>query len=635
MPGRVLLPQLHSFRLRGFEPVFNREVMFELVAGYNLILGGNAIGKTTLVQAVVYGLTGGSEDFESSREFRWSHSYFRGRLARGELRNASIEVEFGLGKRVCAVRRGFIGNHVTGFRGNKRGTWIDEREQAGAAFANALLRYGGYASVDDFAFIIHRLLYLPESRRLLAWDTEAQLRLLMILNQDLAPERSFEDRRNSLQKLDSKKRHTRVAINKAESELTSLIEYDETVDAPDEPSTEPAVSLAALNEALRDWQTRARERVRAEREVQTFAKNLNSITREIEALQEQIDAEESAIILRLLDQHERDTRLPLQKLVERGICPACGTEQPTLQGIAIEHLRRRGCALCGSAVQSQEAGTLTTLRSRMAEKLSAQRSLQESLATADNRLTVLRTEEEAAQARVNELRFAQPVVMLAERHLPLQSQQNLRQLKATLEQQELDLEAQITGLKSDLDEEYTAFRMAMSLRTEELARLYADYATAFLGLTCDLVESASSDNFLDLVLFVPRFEDVVRTTEDSCSEAQRFFLDIAFRMALIDLAATLNGHQSSFVCETPETALDLSYVDNVVQMFAKFCRQAHTLLLTANVQRHGFAELMLSDTPVRQRRRRVLNLFSLGRLSSVQQGKIRKIDAAVRAMMGE
>ena len=43
----------------------------------------------------------------------------------------------------------------------------------------------------DFSFLVHRLLYLPESRRLIAWDMDAQVRILMLLNQDVALEEDF------------------------------------------------------------------------------------------------------------------------------------------------------------------------------------------------------------------------------------------------------------------------------------------------------------------------------------------------------------------------------------------------------------------------------------------------------------
>jgi hypothetical protein len=257
------------------------------------------------MQAIIYGLTGGSETFEADKHLRWSHAYFRGRLAPSNTRAASVEVDFSFGDHDFSVRRSFAGNAVVGFRsGGRRSQWLEDREEAEAAFEGAVLRRGGYPSVSYFAFIVHRLLYLPESRRLLAWDTEAQLRILIILNQDLAPERTFDARRRSLQLLDSKKRHARVAINKADKELATLMEFEES--AVDDDETADQISritdegTAALAAAMRDLQTTATDRARAEREAESVSALLSTTSTEIETLQERIDREESSLILHLV-----------------------------------------------------------------------------------------------------------------------------------------------------------------------------------------------------------------------------------------------------------------------------------------------------------------------------------------------
>ena len=91
-------------------------------------------------------------------------------------------------------------------------------------------------------------------------------------------------------------------------------------------------------------------------------------------------------------------------------------------------------------------------------------------------------------------------------------------------------------------------------RLETLKERYSSYATAFLGVPCSLVEVTAKDKHLDLSLFVPKFQGHVRPTEQSCSEAQRFFLDIAFRMAMMEVATEGTATQTSFVCETPESS---------------------------------------------------------------------------------
>jgi hypothetical protein len=256
--------------------------------------------------------------------------------------------------------------------------------------------------------------------------------------------------------------------------------------------------------------------------------------------------------------------------------------------------------------------------------------LEEAYATAANRADRISQEERSLQTVVSEKRVRMPAVPRVD--LPETDTFSLREYKVKLESQEAELIAEIDDLTRDLDTQYESFLTAVSSRLERLRELYAAYGSAFLGLPCTLTEVSAGDRFLDLKLFVPEFNGKIRDTEESCSEAQRFFLDIAFRMALIDLATEIGGSVATFLCETPESALDLSYIDNVVEMFARFAGRAHTLLLTTNIQRHGLAERLLS-TVEGDRRKRVVNLLEVGQLSEVQRRRRRELNAAVKSMV--
>ena len=83
------------------------------------------------------------------------------------------------------------------------------------------------------------------------------------------------------------------------------------------------------------------------------------------------------------------------------------------------------------------------------------------------------------------------------------------------------------------------------------------------------------------------FADEERKSPETCSESERFFLDIAFRMALLELAGELSDSSSTFICETPETALDLAYTKNVSEMFSRFAKHGFALVLSANIQLGG------------------------------------------------
>lgn len=638
MRDRVSLPRLLGFRLIGFQPVFQSTVSMTLTEGPHVILGGNGLGKTTIMQAVIYGLAGGlSDSIEENRSLRWDHSYFRGRLRATQVDTAAVEIAFGLGAAGFTVRRGFRGSEVTGFKVDD-GDWITNSADAGRAFVDALRQYGGYESASDFAFLVHRLLYLNESRRLIAWDTDAQVRILMLLNQDVALEENFRRRRADLKQVDSQKRHIHVALGKARQELTRLLEYDAESDEQDEEeshfnASDHEIAEEGFAELLQQLGQVARRRASMQREAQEAADDLSIVSAEIEGLREQIEQAEASLINAFLKEEERERDLAVHKLVENGICPVCGTRQPELRALAQQHVRAHRCMLCGSEEPHETNPELTTLRSQLAEKIRSQQACEAAYRAVQNQLEALRREEERMQMRVNEVRFSQPIVTLAERGLPQRTRQSLLELQQSLQTQENDLEVQFLQRKVELDRDYEDFRNAIDARLVQLGAAYQAYATQFLGLPCELSERPQG-GMVNLSRFVPHFNDAPRDTPESCSEAQRFFLDIAFRMALIDLASTSASEKAMFVCETPETALDMSYIDNVVRMFGRFGDMGHALLFSANIQPNGIAEKLLRLVPADERVSHVLNLLDIGQLSNVHRDSLDALRAVVQQTIG-
>jgi hypothetical protein len=629
MPQTLVLPRLLSYEVEGFEPIFRTAVSARLKPGPNLILGGNGLGKTTLTQAIIYGLTGGvSEEIEDDKRLRWGHAYFRSRLSPQQAKSAQVRVTFQLGDVRLTVRRGLLGSKLTGIRITGAEGWIDDPTAAENAYGEILKSSGGYPTISDFAFVVHRLLYLPESRRLLAWDTDAQTRLLMLLNGDLTTEQEFRDRRAKLKLLDSRKRHVHVQITHAEDRLTSLLEDvgESDEEAPEAGAPDNgADGLARLPELARNLAEASRERVRLTEELQQLRKPIDELAGQIDDLQTQVENSEAALVASFLGESEREGNLALHKLLENGICPACGTKHRGLQAQARENDREGKCVLCASDVPHGIHPDLAALRSQLAEKLAAFAANEEPYAVMRERLNTARSRESQLQNEVNQIRFRQPILLIAEDTLSENKKEELKRMKMHLEREEAQLAAQINELQQQLDQEYDRFLGAVGERLNALKTRYQEYASEFLGVACHLVAENQGDRLLELTAFVPEFNGVTRPTPDSCSEAQRFFLDIAFRMALIDLASKSTSSPATFICETPENALDVSYVNNVVEMFRKFVARRHILLFTANLQEGGLAQLMMSVVPKEQREDRVLNLLEVGQLTDVHKRSLVKL----------
>lgn len=638
MAEKIKLPLLKGFRLSGFKPIYSSDVSLKMGTGAYVVLGGNGLGKTTLMQAVIYGLAGGLDaEIEDIKSERWTHGYFRGRLSPNQLAEAKVEIDFRLGAQAISVRRGFRGSEVTAVKIGKEG-WNEER--APENFARILREYGGYLEPSDFSFVVHRLLYLAENRRLIAWDTDAQLRLLMLLNQDIIIERDFRENRALMKLLDSKKRHLHVALGKAEKELATLLEYEEEVEGGEDEMidesefgdssklVENEKNLPLMVEMLNET---ARKRSDSERRQREATADLSRTSGEIEALREEIETAEAGLVANFLAETERDHNLALSKLINNMICPACGTRHARLGERAREYVKKHCCALCGSDDDKESNESLEGLQEDLDKLIREQQAFEEVMRLASAETVDLRNQELKIQSQVNEIRYSRSVVSMVERNLPEMTAEGLKDLKKRLIDEEADAEAQMIQLRNILEEQYIDFREKVDERLNKLKKSYNQYATAFLGLPCEL-EEVVQPGPLQLKLFVPSFNGTSRPVKESCSEAQRFFLDIAFRMALISSACESSG-TGSFVCETPESALDLSYIRNVVEMFDSFSQQRHNILLTANIQTSGIAEKIVIRNPVLERSKHILNLLEFGRLSEVQKKSKSEFDKIIKNIL--
>jgi predicted RNA-binding Zn-ribbon protein involved in translation (DUF1610 family) len=370
-----------------------------------------------------------------------------------------------------------------------------------------------------------------------------------------------------------------------------------------------------------------RERGELEQQLRELDADLAARSDEVDSLREKIDAAEVALVQSTLHTVEAEQRLPLAKLLERSVCPACGTHQAHLQRIAREHAESGQCLLCGAEEHAVDWATLAELQSQLSEKLRAQRAVDDRRRTLKGRLQSIHLDEERLSlriaAQVPATVLASPVLgpeVARERRGPADVKQRL----VAAQREEARLLTLVQTQQRRLSRAYEGFRQGVTDRLELLREMYIRYATAFLGHECTLAEVPSDDRLFSLNQFVPRFNGVVRHQPESCSEAQQFFLDIALRMAFISLGSRLAGAPGAFLCETPENALDMSYVDNVAKMFTDFADEKHSIVLTANIQENGLYQRFLTGSKAAQAQR-VLNLLEYGQLSDVQKRALKAL----------
>jgi predicted nucleic acid-binding Zn-ribbon protein len=603
-------------------------------------MGGNAMGKTTTLQAVVFALAGeADEEVEAEKNARLTTRYFRRRL--NDSQNTEIHVDFELGETHLSIRRGIASDAVLGVKVDNE-EWIHDTLEASAKYEEAVVEAGGYESFNDFRFLLHRLAYLPETRQSLVWDQRAQTRVVMLVCSDAAHERKFRDLSVRLRNIDTDKRHLHVDIGHIQTRISRL-EAEQKLSRS--PRKESRVDLKAM-EAVKEMQALHTQLIGvASRRNKVFArieecrKSLVLANERLEKLQEQLTAVEDSFILRTLRSIEANApAVALQKLLVYHVCPYCSQQSDTLATAANKALSQGNCPICDQPHDATVAdGDVTAIRKKVTDANRERERLESDNTLYHATLSDLSDAEYKIRNQLEEIKGKLPrIPKEGDFKVDMSSLESLRETLRIYSKRHTELETEWQSTKRRLDAEFAGFKDGCSIRLLRLQKVASDYGRAFLGKSskCEFVAVPAKGELGNLSFFVPRFDDKERTAPETCSESERFFLDIAFRMALLELAGTLAESTSTFVCETPENALDLAYTENVASMFAKFARKGFSLLLTANIQAGGVAKPLLAPYPRAERQRRVFNLLRAGHRSDVQQSKLSEFDEELANILG-
>ncbi|SMG14192.1 AAA domain-containing protein [Marivirga sericea] len=628
----LILPKIKSVRLEGYYPLFDQPVEFDIEKDLYILLGGNGLGKTTILQSIIYGVAGPADaNIEPTREDkfkRWGRDYFADRLSNHS--KAYIDVKLEFGDNSIEIRRGFASNNILSFTRN--GEFLsDKKSETEDLFEQFLVEEVGYSGLNEFYYIFHKLCYLSENRENLVWNVNAQTRILMQLFSDTTTEYQFRKRREELKNLDTKIRHKNVAVNKQQKVVDQLkLDLSTEKKAHKNESEDEMIAMTDNTAKESEFKDSQKELVQVGEKIRITQKQLKErkITvahkaSEIEELRQQINKYEEDFLMEQISQIENtETSHAIYKLIHHKLCPSCGNQNDELHQKAVEYIKNKQCPLCGIESSLDEPTIKPGWEASMSELLKDKIDIEQEILQLEPQLEELMDRSIILNNEINKFLVNRPqkVVYIHEDAPPSENKLAENESALSLLQKEKrDYQIQFDSLQKELDDTYKNFAQINNSRVERLGEIYSDFASDFLGVKCELEPVVDNSDFFDLNLFVPTFLGKVRARPTSCSEAQRFFLDIAFRMSVIELSNEMSSHKGTFICETPENALDISYINNVTEMFFTFSKENNnTLIVSSNIQPAGIAETILTRLRKDERQLHFLNMIEIGKLSDVQ-----------------
>ena len=568
------------------------------------LIGANGIGKSTLLSAINFCLTGTVPDplrsFESIDEYykftrSYSATYFRGRIAGSDEEDAEIMVTFSIGSYDYSLRRGLFepeelrGLTITdgsdGMSVEDVNT-LDEmpRSERHKLYAKSIVEHSGLSSFEEFVFLQHFVFTFDEQRKTLLWNPRIMERVLYRtfgLDPNMAKE--ADSIRREIQHQDSRVRNyqweatrMRKRINEIRAqhhEFSGAQEkFDVLVAGHEELSKqfdEDSKNLRQAEDALRDANLRL--------------------------------ADQSVKETALRDEYARffDRRFNLRpplaqhplivQSIEDQVCGFCGSAGSKVLTTISKKVRSTTCPLCDSQINlrpksEKEANRLQEIDlelSKMRKTVGDIHKVLESLRKEEGKV---RQRWEATKDSLDAFDRENAATLdslrkVLNRNAGDSSLSDYREQLAVLEKDKKtaykrreDLKRKLFGLQKSLEQHYVQVEKKFVPRFAELAQ-------RFLGMPLSVQMDARATDDIRLVVTI---RGTTRRQQQHLSESQRFFLDIALRMALTQHMSDPESPGGMFI-DTPEGSLDIAYEKRAGDMLAMFAKAGHQIIMTANL----------------------------------------------------
>ena len=587
--------QLLSFDLYKRRP----DIRIKIDRSVFCVIGANGLGKSSFLNSLLYGLTGAlpyrARSFSSPREYAEEATrldrrddYYGGRLSEAAAEHAAITVKLRWPNTTASVTRQFFGaGAVTALEVLAKGEAVPSRftdAAAESAYKNLVVSECRLPDFDQFIFLLHYVCVFDEDRHLLLWDPIALTNALYLaFGSDGAQAAKANDLKRDVERFGSRARNSRFAARQSLDEANRLrkaLQGDDDEEGVDEAIVKNYMQLnARLDDIVQRVHRKDAELRRAEAMVSDRSAALTELQLEYDetftarAANSPITRHHPLVRWTLRNDRCAVCAAPsvgsaVQLAIDENICPLCGSgvTKAVDEDKALQKLK-----VLDQSIEEVRAELKKSLDRRGRLKDDYETSLQSEAAARDARDEFLANNPNAERGTRAD---AEPDAVTAaiERQLEEAERFDLQSKKEYAERDRA--RRALHKIERELQNQFDH-------HSERFTELFRAYAQKFIGLTVDIeLEHRKGKNETGFELLLS-LEDQTRSRSDDVSESQRFFLDIALRMAL---AESMSATTATLLIDTPEGSLDITYEARAGDMLSNFARSGNAILMTANLR---------------------------------------------------
>ena len=641
---RVRLPRLESVGFADFD-LYKRQpnVQTEVDRPVFCLIGANGLGKSTFLNAVVYAVTGVIPDpnraFPSADEYLKEASrpeaitdYFGGRIteSRRPLSTITIKlawegIELQVTRRLAelpAIVR------LTYRKSDGDSANIDLSEgQANleARYRELVLSATGMQDYSQFVFLYHFVLTFDEGRHLMMWDDRVvNNALILAFGENPSDASDFSEKLREMENESSRARNVRFAAKIISDNMDRLADVLKAGTDAGVGEIELRERFDALNRELERTHSHAQMKEVERQDNDLQLADLSARMSDLQSKYRQLFSEHTNAGS-LINYHPT-----IRATISQDSCAICGTSGVAAHVEAI--VAHSNCPLCNTVLVSSASAK---------DSIAELKTLDANIGVVKNQINEVSMARERLKA---ELQAAQASEVAARAALSaFEDEHGLVSTPATgqdgdwirreigkmdaerqrLVKQSIEHRKKRDAIRATLRENERAIKRRYDIASKYFVPKFRELAQAFIGLPIDIKleprKGADTSGF-SLRLHM---DDKLRLQPDRLSESQRFFIDIALRMALSDFIS--RGPSTLFI-DTPEGSLDIAYEARAGVMFSRFVETGHFLVMTANLRSSHLIE-RLAELSGRERMK-VARMIDWTELTEVQRAEEKLFDEA-------
>ncbi|GAA4437339.1 hypothetical protein GCM10023091_16410 [Ravibacter arvi] len=635
---KFILPTIEKVEIKNFSLYKKVDLIeIDLTKEVYCLAGANGLGKSTFITIINYCLTGIVKN--PSRKFTWYNEipkfynqskgfasiYFDGRISEENYESAEVSIEFLIGLNRYRITRGFFEpdqlrsfsklDESTGEIINFNEIELDLNEVYKEHFTKDIQ----LSQFDQFVFIQTFVLTFDETHQLLFWDESLIERVLyLFFGVDSEKAKLADKHRKEYNKFDSTFRNLQWQITKTRNELNNIlksISHDSDLDPNELKLYEEHKSLSEEVDEIDKVIDRLMLEIKdCDLAISDFLLKSSTLRGEYEilfsnSLTEEVPLEKNTEIIKIL--YDLKVRIYSSKNYEDLIQDLINAltklkNQESENKSNDEYFKKLSKIDSELSSFSKE---ITSIQNRKTRLLEEQTEKLEKSKYINDRIREIERENENEIRKISRIRktvdYSELTRSYEEQIARYTTQKDESSYKRSLARKELQ------KLEKDLNQGY--------INAESIfIPIFNDYARSFLGLDVSIELSASTKG-TNLSLHI---EDSRRQDSFKLSESQRYFIDIALRMALIELGT----ESATFLIDTPEGSLDIAYESRAGKMLADFAKEKHKLIMTANI---NSSQLLLELASIcRGDKMKIERMTNWTILSEVQQQEVERIEEA-------